>query len=334
MQTPAADVEITPALVERMLRRQHPDLLAEAGGAARLTPVADGWDNVIYRLGERYAVRLPRRVVAAELVRNEQRWLPRLAGPLPVGIPVPVRVGEPDAGYPYPWSVTGWFDGTPADETPQAERSAVAAELAAFHTALHTPAPADAPHNPVRGVLLATRSTAMRTRLESGSVPHAPEVAALWEDLVSAPPWPGPALWLHGDPHPANALLEGGVAGTTGPHLVAVLDFGDITAGDPATDLAAAWLWFDPVGRAAYRARLAELGHPGLASHAEASHAEASRGATPAGPGSAGIPGDPHLWRRARGWALNMATAMTAASDDNPRMAALGAQMLRQVLLG
>jgi aminoglycoside phosphotransferase (APT) family kinase protein len=42
-------------------------------------------------------------------------------------------------------------------------------------------------------------------------------------------------VWLHGDAHPANLLVVDGTVG-------AVIDFGDVCAGDPATDLAAAWM--------------------------------------------------------------------------------------------
>lgn len=44
-----------------------------------------------------------------------------------------------------------------------------------------------------------------------------------------------PPLWLHGDLHPANVL-------TTNGTLCGVIDFGDLFAGDPAYDLAAAWI--------------------------------------------------------------------------------------------
>jgi aminoglycoside phosphotransferase (APT) family kinase protein len=54
---------------------------------------------------------------------------------------------------------------------------------------------------------------------------------------------------LHGDLHPSNLLTRSG-------KLTAVLDFGDLTAGDPATDLAIAWLMFDKTGRARFRGEL------------------------------------------------------------------------------
>ncbi|MFB4264654.1 hypothetical protein [Nonomuraea sp. GTA35] len=74
MNTPAAEADIDDDLVDRLIRAQHPDL------AGPLTAVANGWDNVIHRLGADLSVRLPRRRVAVDLIVNEQRWLPVLAG--------------------------------------------------------------------------------------------------------------------------------------------------------------------------------------------------------------------------------------------------------------
>ncbi|GGW65555.1 hypothetical protein GCM10010320_53520 [Streptomyces caelestis] len=42
-------------------------------------------------------------------------------------------------------------------------------------------------------------------------------------------------MWLHGDLHPANMLTADGT-------FCGVIDFGDLCAGDPALDLAAAWI--------------------------------------------------------------------------------------------
>ncbi|MEU1299540.1 phosphotransferase [Streptomyces shenzhenensis] len=54
--------------------------------------------------------------------------------------------------------------------------------------------------------------------------------------------WTGPALWLHGDLHPANVLTADGTS-------CGVIDFGDLCAGDPACDLAASWVLL-PAGAA------------------------------------------------------------------------------------
>src|SRR5262249_44638323 len=77
-------------LVRALLEDQHADL-----ARLPLVEVASGWDNCLFRLGEDLAVRLPRRAIAAPLIKHEQRWLPELAARLPLPVPVPVRVGRP-----------------------------------------------------------------------------------------------------------------------------------------------------------------------------------------------------------------------------------------------
>jgi aminoglycoside phosphotransferase (APT) family kinase protein len=305
MQTPAADIRVDEPLVRALLREQHPDLAGE------LQLVANGWDNAIYRLGDDLAVRLPRRDVAAHLVAHEQRWLPYLADGLPVTVPVPVRVGAPSATFRWPWSVVRWVEGVDGADVTASERTSLAVALARFVTALHTPAPhspngllhPDVPINPVRGVPLASRDRAVRERLrELGRLWDLTALTSVWDDALDAPRWHGPPIWLHGDLHPGNLLLDarGG--------LTAVIDFGDLTAGDPATDLATAWLTFRPEAREVFRAVVADGSHP-------------DAGAT-----------DAATWRRARGWALCMGTALAMSSDDNPRMNALGTHVLGELL--
>jgi len=288
---PEAEIELDAQLVRRLLAGQFPDL-----ASLPLRQAAGGWDNVLFRLGDSLAVRLPRRQAAARLIRHEQAWLPRLAGSLSVPAPVPLRCGTPSASFPWHWSVVSWFPGTAAAGQPVPRRRHWAGQLAAFVAGFARPAPADAPVNSVRGVPLAARDRDVRRRLADGPVPRAGEVLALWEELCAVPAWTGPALWLHGDLHPANLVTGGG-------RLAAVVDFGDLTAGDPATDLAAAWLVFDGAGRRAFRSSL-EI-RPDF---------------------------DARTWQRARGWALNMATALLANSDDSPLLRQVGEFALGQVL--
>ncbi|CAN5781200.1 hypothetical protein BH23ACT2_BH23ACT2_17640 [soil metagenome] len=101
------EVELNDALVRRLLASQMPDL------ADRPLTVVEPWGtaNGIWRLGEDLVVRLPRIHWAAGQVDWEASWLPRLAPHLPVAIPEPVAVGEPDDGYPYRWAVHRWIPG-------------------------------------------------------------------------------------------------------------------------------------------------------------------------------------------------------------------------------
>jgi aminoglycoside phosphotransferase (APT) family kinase protein len=285
MHTPAADIPIDESLVARLLAQQHPDLAGE-----HLRLVTNGWDNVLYRLGEKLVVRLPRRLVAAELVEHEQHWLPVIARRVSVEVPAPVRIGRPSPEFPYPWSIVAWLDGELASDSGD---RLFAADLAQFVRELHTDAPPDAPLNPVRGVPLAARDAALRSRLESGLVPNAAELAELWDRGRAAPTWDRPPRWLHGDLHPANLLLRGG-------RLSAVLDFGDVCGGDPATDLATAWLSFDAKGRAEFRDALDY---------------------------------DDPTWLRAAGWAVLLGAAFVTNSADNPAMQRIGDRALAELLL-
>src|ERR1700722_9094793 len=106
---PAADVDVTAALVRRLLAGQHPDL---AGRPVEF--LANGWDNAMFRLGDDLPVRLPRRQPAAQNLLNEQRWLPVLAPNIQLPIPAPERTGRPAHGYPFSWSVVRYLPGEPA----------------------------------------------------------------------------------------------------------------------------------------------------------------------------------------------------------------------------
>jgi hypothetical protein len=67
-------------------------------------------------------------------------------------------------------------------------------------------------------------------------------VRRVWKQAVTAPAWQHAPVWIHGDLHPANVVVAAGT-------LSGVIDFGDMCAGDPATDLSAAWLLL-PAGTA------------------------------------------------------------------------------------
>ncbi|MCL2515546.1 MAG: aminoglycoside phosphotransferase family protein [Microbacteriaceae bacterium] len=299
MDIPHADIAVDQDLAARLVAAQFPELAGE------VALVAQGWDNALFRLGSRLAIRMPRREVAARLIEHEQRCLPLLQWLVELPLPVPVAEGQPGPDFPFAWSVIPWVEGEPGAHLAPAARDAYAAQLAEFLAALHVPASVDAPVNPVRGVPLASRTSAVLARLAgmAGRMP-ATELSALtavWDAGLAAPVWARAPLWLHGDPHPGNVVVAASGA------LATVVDFGDVTAGDPATDLAAAWLHFTPAGRAEFRARYADA----------AQH-----------------PIDDALWARARAWAVTMASSAFAASDGSGAMARMGREGMEQALLG
>ncbi|MEV0175492.1 phosphotransferase [Streptomyces sp. NPDC050803] len=230
----ATEMDITEDLIRDLLREQYPDL-----ADLPLKLGARGWDNQVWRLGDDLAVRLPWATQSADaLLRKEHAWLPLLAPHLPLEIPVPQRLAEPSARFPRPWIVTTWVPGEPADRAPATRATEAAIALAGFLTALHRPAPDGAPAGRDRGGPLADTAQpfaqGLASATERGLIRNPDAVRAVWEEAAAAPEWAGPALWLHGDLHPANIL-------TTNGTFSGVIDFGDLFAGDPAIDLAAAW---------------------------------------------------------------------------------------------
>lgn len=280
IDTPAAEIDLTVDLVAALLREQHPDL-----ADLRVEPASSGWDNALFRVGSDLLARLPRRAMSVPLVDHEVRWLPELAPHLPLPIPVPVRVGVPGCGYPWPWTLVPYLPGESALASPPSDLVGAAEALAAFVAAMHRPAPTGAPPNPYRGVPLADRTERTEAWIHQlASLIDAPGSLARWRAAVEVPGWDGPPVWLHGDLHPNNVLVHRGA-------ISAVVDFGDLTSGDPATDLAIAWMLLDEPARATFRARLAP---------------------------------DQATWDRGRGWALTLGLAYLAHSRTDPAFGRVG----------
>ena len=286
--TPAAEVRIDVALVRALVSAQFPQY-----ASGRIQPLGSGWDNAMMRLGSDLLVRLPRRAIAAPLIRHEQRWLPELSKRLPIDVPVPVQIGRPGSGYPWPWSIVRWLPGEGADRSPpDAEEGS---RLASFLACLHQLAPPNAPSNPVRGVPLATRADQVGERIERltrRTDAITPAILRIWRDALAAPSCMK-RRWLHGDLHPLNILVHRG-------QITGIIDWGDVAAGDVATDLAVLWMLFDH--RTRERA-LSAYGDIDLAAR-----------------------------QRTRGWAaLFGVVLLDSGLVDHPRHAAVGADILRRL---
>jgi aminoglycoside phosphotransferase (APT) family kinase protein len=288
MNMPEAEVHVDAALVRALLQEQRPDL-----ADLPLVELANGWDNVVYRLRADLTVRIPRRLAAVELVENEQRWLPMLAQRLPLPIPAPVWSGRPGCNYPWRWSLCPWIPGEMAAVTPPADLVDAARSLGGFLAALHVAAPSNAPVNPFRGIPLEQRTDRLHAAVERlGGIIDGPAVVALWAKLVAAPA-STTAVWVHGDLHPANILVNSG-------KISGVIDFGDITSGDRATDLAVAWMLFPAEARSVFREAAGAL--------------------------------DAATWARSRAWAIALSLAYLVGSADNPMMHDIGIRTLAAAL--
>jgi len=231
------EVDVDDAEVRRLLATQFPQL-----ADLPLTRVeAWGTDHAIFRLGESLSVRLPKIGWATKQGEKEHRWLPELAPHLPIEVPVPLAMGEPAEGYPFRWYVSPWLDGANPGAGGSVDMRRLAVDLAAFVLALQALDTTDAPGPRVdqRGGQLAgadgyTRAQAELLRNEA----DVDALLAVWDAGLDAPPWDGPAVWVHGDLSDGNLLVRDG-------RLSGVIDWGGLIAGDPAVELMVAWNLFD-----------------------------------------------------------------------------------------
>ncbi len=238
--------DITPAVAARLIASQFPQW-----GGLPVRPVAlDGWDNTTFRLGDEFSVRLPSHDRYVPQVEKEHRWLPILARQLPLPIPEPVAMGEPDDGFPRPWSVYRWISGDTACVDRIASLTAFAADLAGFLAALYaidaTGGPPPGAHNFFRGGPLNTYDAQSREAIRVLERELDTDAATeVWEAALASS-WDRPPVWVHGDVDEENMLVAEGT-------LRAVIDFGCAAVGDPACDLVMAWTFFAGESRDVFR---------------------------------------------------------------------------------
>lgn len=113
------------------------------------------------------------------------------------------------------------------------------------------------------------------------------------EDCLTAPAYVGAPRWIHGDLLDGNLLVRE-------RRLIAVIDWGAVGLGDPATDLHTAYALFGPAARAVFRERVEH---------------------------------DDDAWRRARGRALSPSiSGATYYADTVPALAERSRRTIAAVL--
>ena len=126
---PPAETEISEGLIKNLIASQFPKL-----ANLPVNIIGEGWDNVMARIDDELAARMPRHTVGEKLLKREQRWLPELAPRLPLPVPEPIHIGTPEHGYPFTWNVVRWIEGECATdlsgiwnlfEEPEARKTAI-----------------------------------------------------------------------------------------------------------------------------------------------------------------------------------------------------------------
>ncbi|PCE16380.1 hypothetical protein AUC47_00585 [Microbacterium sp. SZ1] len=230
-----APEEITSSLVRRLVSEQFPEW-----SKLPIRPVdVQGWDNRTFRLGDRMSVRLPSADgYVAGLVREEQT-LAVLGSRFRVATPRVVAAGAPSLAFDRPWSVREWIEGRTLTAVEPHERQIAIMTVGDALRELQSLDTAGGPWagsaSAYRGCHVSAVGEDVQDRLPLLAGRVADGCSALWDAAV-ATVWTEPAVWVHGDVAPGNMLFD------RSGRLAALIDFGQTCVGDPACDLAFAWL--------------------------------------------------------------------------------------------
>jgi len=227
----ADEVAIETSVVRGLLA----DQLLGSDHLALTEVKSSGTDNAIYRLGRHLGVRLPRIPGALAQIHQEHRWLERIAPHLSAALPLPLVKGAPGRGYPFSWLLFRWIDGEDMTQTEGADSCALARSIATFVRELESVDPTGAPLAQRRGANLARYDEITRAALEQvRDLIDIGRAMTAWDDALSAQPWPGAAVWLHGDLLPGNIVVRD-------DQVVGIIDWGAAGVGDPACDAMVGW---------------------------------------------------------------------------------------------
>ncbi|GAB3948722.1 aminoglycoside phosphotransferase family protein [Kribbella albertanoniae] len=266
----ANQLEITPNLVEHLIRTQFPSW---SGYEIRPVP-SHGTVNALFRIegsapsdevwtsgreqtpspGSTFVARFPLQpgdpVQVRRELEDEMGAARRLHAISPYPTPRPIALGEPGDGYPLPWAVYTWLDGTTAYDADVAGSVGFAEDLARFVLALRAePTEGRVFTGSWRGGVLTSQDEYVADGLErSRGMIDVDALARLWSVLRETPRTE-PDVWTHRDLMPGNLLAADG-------WLAGVIDVGTFTVSDPAMDLQPAWNLLDPTARAAFRTAL------------------------------------------------------------------------------
>jgi aminoglycoside phosphotransferase (APT) family kinase protein len=235
----ADEVSVDDATVRVLLKEQFPHWADKS-----LVRFADsGTDSAIYRLGDDMGIRLPRIHWAEAQIEKECRWLSTLATGLSAPLPVPLARGRPGHGYPYPWLVYPWLEGTSLDQTAVKDWEFLAQDLGEFVLALEQLPTNDGPPPKQRGLPMAPFDQVVQWAIDHlEGIIDADRARRVWQGALDAGPWLHEPVWVHGDLLPGNILVRDG-------RLCGVIDWSGAGVGDPACEAMVAWSLPKPARR-------------------------------------------------------------------------------------
>lgn len=209
--------------------------------------LGEGWDSVVFEVNRRWIFRFPKRAAVERSHDVERALLPRLGGKLPLPIPCPSRDGRPAPGFPFRFMGYERLEGTAGILLPldAVDLDECGRQFGEFLTALHA-FPLDearslgVPNGELDG-RFASRREKVESRLHEFVDMLSPSLRRRARRFLDAPlptSSAGEPCLVHDDLCDGHVLVD-----TASRRVAGVIDWGDLSVGDPASDFAGLWQW-------------------------------------------------------------------------------------------
>ena len=266
-----AEFSVSPELAKTLIENEFPML---APVTAQL--IGDGWDNTAHLINKKYIFRFPRREIAVEGLRIENNVLPFIAPCLPLPVPVPLYVGNPEGEYAWQYSGYTIIEGETACRMnlSDKERIRAAKPLALFLKALHGITAEEASAygagpDKFGKLNLSRRVPQVMELLEDmeeknvlDDVTLLKKIALEMEVGAGAKTGVEPSLskkcMVHGDLYSRHLMIN------NNRELTGVIDWGDVHIGNPALDLGIIYSFLPPEGRKIFMEHYGEVDEENL----------------------------------------------------------------------
>jgi aminoglycoside phosphotransferase (APT) family kinase protein len=244
-----AEQIVSVSLANTLIETQFPEL-----APAAISLLGYGFDNTVYQVNGRFVFRFPRRELAVGLLKTENQLLPSLASQLPLSIAEPLFFGKPNAGYPWPFTGYHYVQGTPPARLTEEERIQSASVLARFLRTLHHYPYSKAqelgvPFDELNRLDMMKRKPALEKYVKQMKKCNLYSKQAILEsyvDSIQEIKYQEKHVLVHGDLHIKNMIVD------QNNNVSGIIDWGDVHIGHPAVDLAIAYGFLPPKGRARF----------------------------------------------------------------------------------
>lgn len=214
---------------------------------------AEGFDNTAFLINDQFVFRFPRREMAGELIKMENRLLPKIASMLPLQIPNPQFIGKPYDDYSWAFSGYEILKGKVPSKLTRKQRVLSAKPMALFLRKLHDfpiqqVVGLGIPYDKLRRLDIHKRKPLLEERIDT----------LKYKGQLDKHQWKTIKHFLmtfdhrlcdetktlvHGDLHIRNMLIN------DHGEISAILDWGDVHIGTPAIDLSIVYSFFPLEGR-------------------------------------------------------------------------------------